>query len=174
MTARTLLLALLSALAALALASAACDEGGGDGDGDADSDSDSDGDGDCGELAGACCATEPACTAGLVCAARPGEDALCYEPCDPGLCDYGDREGYCVDGGSGSSVCAVADATSIYCEYGGCETEYGVTEGTLCVQDDETWETFCFEACDLEPSGCDESTHVCVALADGGGVCVPR
>jgi len=176
MTKHALLVALISLPLSLAagVGVVGCDGGGGDGDGDADvdADADADADGDCGELDETCCATEPGCMGDLVCAARSGEGATCHEACDPGLCSYGDRDGYCVEGGGGG-VCAVTDAESIYCDFDGCETPYGVSEETRCVQDPETWETFCFESCELQPTGCDEATHVCVALAEGGGVCRP-
>jgi hypothetical protein len=161
----------------------ACRGGSGDGDGDADVDADVDADadgdsdtdgGDCGSLDGPCCPEEPGCMGDLICAALTEDENACLEPCDPGPCDYGEDQGYCVDGGSGDGVCAAAAATSVWCEWDGCETEYGVSEATRCVQDPETFETFCFESCELRPTGCDETTHACVALTEGGGVCRPR
>jgi hypothetical protein len=181
------LLRLLATVAALALAGIwGCDGGSSDGDGDVDSDVDSDSDADtdsdtdvdvfedCGALGEECCPVEPSCMDDLVCAQRSGEEMLCFEPCEPNLCDYGEQQGYCVPYIDGVGVCAALEAATLYCDWDGCETEYGVSDDTRCVQNQETWETFCFESCDLVATGCDETTHECIPLADGGGVCRPR
>jgi hypothetical protein len=51
----------------------------------------------------------------------------------------------------------------------GCRTEFGVSDGTLCVGDE--WdETYCVETCEASPTGC-EPGEACVPNEDGTGSC---
>ena len=126
----------------------------------------------CGLVDQECCLRGSACEEDLVCAADDGgAPPRCYSPCTPTPCTAGGNSGSCLEVGGGRGVCADSGSAPAGCVAGaeGCETTHGTSEGTMCVSDGAL--EFCFEACVPEPSGC-ASTHVCVPLADGGGLCL--
>jgi len=153
-----------------------------DSDSDADSDSDSDGDTDtetededCGEIDESCCSGKQ-CNdeEKSICETVNGTDYFCYERCIPETCPYGDDEGDCQDA-DGVGVCVMPEMEPADCSQGqqNCETEYGVSTGTVCLFDANTGDFYCMERCEIPEDECD-NTHTCVRLEDSTeGICVP-
>jgi len=149
-----------------------------DADSDADSDSDGDSDGDigpsCGEMDMLCCDTSPRCQGDLLCAVSPDGVSQCLMQCDPGVCDYGEELGQCLEFDT-VALCIGSDPEPASCEPGtqDCLTEYGVSFNTVCAVMGESTPV-CFEICIPSSVDCD-SEHTCYPLSSGdGGVCVPN
>jgi hypothetical protein len=116
-------------------------------------------------------AVAPCCEPGQVCRGMHYGAYLCARRCTAWPCDYGDRRGACFGG-----LCHVLAGTvpAAECAVGesGCTTEYGVAEGTACVEFPDPARSVCLERCVDGPTGCDEPGVQCVPLVtEEGGFC---
>jgi hypothetical protein len=125
----------------------------------------------CGTDGEPCCGVTLECGTGLLCADITGP-ATCRPECEPPVCSYGDRPGYCMPIAAGIGLCAGDSMTPVDCVHGsrGCTTEYGVAASTMCVRG-ASGDTYCYETCPTGDAGC-EPPAVCQHVR-GGGACSP-